>query len=218
MEILDYRPLVIFLIEVILAVIVFRRGKFQNAIISIFILFLAGYQLGEFLILTNPSEKVGFQIAFFFTTLLPPIAVLILEKISQRNFFSYIFFAFGAIFSSLFVLMDKPIVLVEKCYCFAKFGPSQGFENLLLIWGIYYLSTLAITFILNLHLLYTNKKNISKFLLKSLLFTNILIFPFSYLLMIVFRIDLGYATSIMCSMGLFGAITMAYASLKYSKN
>lgn len=217
MELLDYRPLAIFIFEVILAIIVFRKGKFENTIISIFILFLAGYQLGEFIILSNPLEKVGFQIAFFFTTLLPPMAVLILEKITNRNFFSYIFFACGFIFSSLFVLIDKPIVLAEKCYCFAKFGPSEGFENILLLWGIYYLGTLTITFIVNLYFLYTNKIKSSKALLIALLVTNILIFPFSYLLMIVFKIDLGYATSIMCTMGLFGAITMAFATLRHKE-
>lgn len=217
MELLDYRPLAIFIIEVIIAFVVWRKGKFHKGAISIFILFLAGYQLGEFLLIKSPEVNFGYQFAFFSTTMLLPMGVLILEKAKNKFLGSPIFFLTSISFGIIFFLSSSFVQMTEKCLCFAKFAPRNESDNFLLIWGVYYLFTLFYVLVLNIFYYLREQNNKRRQLLLGGMLANFFIYPFTYVLMVVFNVDIGYATSVMCSMGLLGAIIIAYTTLSYKE-
>lgn len=215
MDILDFRPLAIFIIEIIFIIFVLKSGKFEKYIVAIFIFFLAGYQFGEFIILTNTTSSLGFSIAFFSTTMLLPMGVLILEK-ARKNFLgSPLFFLASLTFGLIFILNPGFVQLVEKCACFAKFAPNDSSSGFMLIWGIYYLFTLTYVLVLNIYFYIKSRNDRTKALLFGGLITNFFIYPFTYVVMVVFGVDIGYATSVLCTMGLIGAFTISLTSIKY---
>lgn len=218
MDILDFRPLAIFIIEIIFLIFVLKRGKFEKYIVAIFIFFLAGYQFGEFMILTNTTSSLGFSIAFVSTTMLLPMGVLILEKAKKVFLGSPIFFLLSIGFGIIFFLNPGFVQIVEKCACFAKFAPGDNESTFMLVWGIYYLFTLTYVLVLNIYFYIKSRSDSSKALLFGGLITNFFIYPFTYVVMVVFGVDIGYATSVLCTMGLIGAFTITITSIKYRSN
>ncbi len=206
MDILELRPLVIFLIEIGLAYYVFRYGvKFKN-MIALFLVFLAGYQLGEFIILQSSESSIGYQIAFFSTTMLPPFGIFLIERIEKKFYGGIIALVASTFFAVGFLLYPDALQLVEKCACFAKFAPRDGMTTFTTAWGLYYVSALTYAMVLALYLHITETAKLRKMVLLNIFYAYVFFFPLSYLLIVVFNMDISYIISVMCSLGLIGGI------------
>lgn len=218
MEILELRPLLIFFIEMFLGYFVLRKGKFARIPIAFIIFLLAGYQAGEFIIIKYPELQLGYQAAFFYTTLLPPFGIYLIEKFTKRNFGSVFFFIVGIILAIGFIVLPNPTFLADTCLCFAKFAPVKGDgQNFLVLWGIYYIGGLTYALLLNLIMYLLEKVKKKKLILLNGLLAYIFFYPFSYILMVIFNWDIGYVISVMCSMALIAAIILFRISVKYSE-
>jgi len=206
MDILEFRPLVIFLIEIGLAYYVFRYGvKFKN-MIALFLVFLSGYQLGEFIILQSSESGIGYQIAFFSTTLLPPFGIFLIERVEKKFYGGIIALGASFFFAVGFLINPDALQLVEKCACFAKFAPKDSMSTFITAWGIYYVSALTYAMLLALYLHFKETANLRKLVLLNIFFAYVFFFPLSYVLIVVFNMDISYIISVMCSLGLIGGI------------
>ena len=85
MEILDtlykLRPIIIFLIEITLCYLILKTNSRIKIPAFFLVLFLALYQLGEFLIIFTQSMLANI-LSFSTTSLLPVLGIVLLEKIN----------------------------------------------------------------------------------------------------------------------------------------
>lgn len=217
MPALVLRPLITAVVEYLLAFRVFRKGHFLPTITVLFLVFLATYQFGEFLLFTQ-SNKAWFAVSLFATTLLPPYGLIMIEKLSHRKSFYLLFFLASAIFGLSFLIFPSLVPEVRECNCFAKIdtGPMSDTGRLFInSWGWYYVLSLTFSMLLmSWHIL---KKHGDTKNLKLLLLGYFTFFPVSFLLVEVFKMDPGLVGSIMCSLGIITAFIVTHISTSKSK-
>ncbi len=207
-----YRPLVTAIIEFSLGAYVYKKGKFQKNLISIFLVMLGSYQLGEFIMFASDGGQEGTNMAFFATTLLPPFGVMLVEKLTKENWGSVIFWLAGVVLALTFLLFDVK-EFVEETSCFAKFmNTSNDWSEFTMAWSIYYLVGLTYVTFLSWYLSYSKEFRNVAASLKSITIAYITFYPLSFFLVWLFNLELQYVFSIMCGLAIFAAFIIARIS------
>lgn len=205
------RPLITAVIEYILAFFVFKYGKVQKNVIASVLFLLATYQLGELVIFLTNGNEIGFKIAYVATTLLPPLGVLLIEKIRNKKY-GYPLFQLIGIGFALYMLIVPAIALKFELgpFCVRIFQYDSIIAN---YWGVYYQATLFYSMGLMLWGVFRAKllkdREILKNILLGYLSFNALTFMISY-----FVPWLQYSTaSLMCALALIAAFIFTKVSL-----
>lgn len=220
MDMFILRPLIIALIEYSFALFSLKYGKFYPKLAATFFITLGTYQLGEFLLFSTSLDEFSVNLSFFSTTLLPPIGVYFLQKITKIQL-GYALFQIVALFFALMVVI-KPNIFenTDECYCFAKYAVTEDeswHQYFADYWSIYY--AFSLLYAMSLSALFMVPKRFIKKrpALLHLFFAYVSFFPTSYFLVRIFDWDVGYLASIMCALAVFGAIIIFYLSMKYDK-
>lgn len=103
------RALITAIVEYALAFYVIKKGKYQQKVFFWVLFFLASYQLGEYMIYLFPSLDIGIRVAYFSTTMLPPLGVLFLQKHTGREYGYKLIQAVGLVFAVLFFVNPSVI-------------------------------------------------------------------------------------------------------------
>lgn len=211
------RAAVIAAIEYILAVVVLWKGKLYPKICAALLFFLAGYQLGELVLFVTNGAPAGIRIAYFSTTLLPPLGLLLVEKISGKKLGFPYFMAAGLFFAVCYALFPYIAGTVELTSCCVRM--SNRVTVLPTLWSYYYIGTLIYTMLLMLFFAFQSKaKWISKTLLILFMAYASFFFVSTAVIFIWPERRPSYA-SLMCALAVGAAITIAALSLtsKYPK-
>jgi hypothetical protein len=134
------RPLITAALEYYLAYLIITRGKYQKKTFFWVLFFLASYQLGEVVIFLTEGGMLGFRIAYIATTMLPPLGVLLIEKMTKKNY-GYVFFQVLSLFFISFIMVTPQIALNFELgqFCVRIFEYHPIFAN---YWLAYYQGTL----------------------------------------------------------------------------
>lgn len=214
MPLLILRPLITAIFEYILALRVFRKGKFMPIIITGFLVSLATYQFGEFLYFAGNQDRFWLSVSLFSTTLLPAYGILLIERLAHVKGFAVFFIIASAIFAVSFFIFPSVIPQTTECNCFAKYdvsslsGANYDFYR---AWEAYYFLSLAFSLLLiawNLVRHHGDVKN-----LRLALFAYLAFFPIVFVLAKFKQIDYSLMTSVMCGLAVITAVIFSYISL-----
>jgi len=205
------RPLFTAIIEYILAFLVFKYGKVHKNIFSVILFLLATYQLGELIIFLTNGNEVGFKIAYIATTLLPPLGVLLIEKVTKKKYGYPLFQLIGLGFA-LYMLVVPEIALKFELgpFCVRIFQYDSIIAN---YWGYYYQATLFYSMVLMIWGILRSRSRKTQSTLKNILLGyltfNALTFVITY-----FVPWLQYSSaSLMCALALISAFIFTKISL-----
>lgn len=208
------RPLFTGLVELALAFKVFKDGKLLRITISFFLIFLAGYQIGEFFFFFFDGNRFWLAFSLFSTTMLPPFGLAIIEKLSGKKEPTVFFFICSTLIGLIFLIFPQTVPQAQECNCFVKFDSSTLTGNArtyFSIWGWYYILSLFTAMVLTfIHIV---KNEGDKHKLKLTLVAYVSFFPISYVLMKVLNTNLKMWASVMCSLAIFSAFIFANMSL-----
>lgn len=148
------RPLVFAIIEYFLAYRVYKYGKSYREIIFWALFLLATYQFGEALTFWFNGNPNALKVAYIATTLLPPLGVLLLEKLNKKQYGYYIFQALAIGFCTIIAYDMSMIVnnfgLGDFCVRVYSYNATVG-----RIWLYYYQGTLLYTMFLCINTVFT---------------------------------------------------------------
>jgi hypothetical protein len=143
------RPLITALIEYMLCGLVLLKGKRYKKVIATLLFFLASYQLGEVLLFLTDGNDIGIRISYFSTTLLPPLGLLLLERINKKRYGYPLIQAIGVFFAlSFFVSPELVGKYVINDYCISVFGSN---DTIYRWWQTYYQGVLTLLIIIGLY-------------------------------------------------------------------
>ncbi len=205
------RALLTCLIEYFLAYLVYKHGSAHKNVVSLLLFFLATYQLGEVIIFATNGNEIGFKVAYASTTLLPPLGVLLLQKITKKQF-GYAFFQFVALLFVAYILIIPRVALsfelTPMCVRIYEYDPI-----LTSYWFLYYQGTLVLTMlgIIWSYFRLKDKKlkhELKLFLLAYLSFDGVLI-----TLALIFPWFWASSASLMCALALIAAFILARISM-----
>lgn len=206
------RPLLTAIIEYILAIYVLKKGKRYKRIVALMLVLLATYQLGEVIVFATGSN-FGLRLSYFATTLLPPLGVLIVQRITKRNYLYLPIQILASIFS-LFFLFEAGVFSdywVGKCcikvteYSYALVTP----------WMIYYLGTLTYTmFLAAYHYMMASSSRVKRDM-KLILLGYVSFFVLSVIFTIVFPVfEPTMLASFMCALAIIAAFIFTEIALE----
>lgn len=217
---LDYRPLAFAVIELGLAILVLLKGKgLRDRLIFAAVLACLGfYQLGEFFIIVLGWTDFGAKFAFFSTTLLPPLGILLLQRLTGNNY-GYIFWQFlGSILALGVLLVPGALAIVGDFHCVLKFvRGDSNFPLFTVVWEIYYFLGLVLSLgiIIQQKLKFRNLRRSNPSLavamqrkLNYFLVAYLAFFP-TGLVLSIFLVDASLATSLTCSLAIVTAFILA---------
>lgn len=221
MYILEFRPLVFFIIEIILAYFIFKNGLKLYKVFSFFLVLLSLYQLGEFLFFITDYNRDILRLSLAATTLIPPTGLLMYEGLSGRKLGSKFVFIIAIVFSSFYIFHPNAIPAASECSCLVKFGfqnvftvsplESRAVDNIRSLWITYYFLALLIPMLLSLYLgIKENKKD-----LIMLFFAYFACFPTSIFISLFTGLFFEVVASLMCALAIFSGIIVAFISVNY---
>lgn len=137
------RPLLTAVIEYLLMILVLKYGTKHKTIIAAVLFFLATYQLGEVVIFLSGGNEIGFKLAYVATTMLPPLGILLAEKILKKKL-GYAVFQLIAIFFAIIIFILPKVALDFEFgpYCIRINEYSPILSN---YWSLFYQGTLMFT-------------------------------------------------------------------------
>lgn len=200
--------------EYLLAGLVWFKGRTLPKTFAVLLFFLASYQVGELIAFASDDfSRTGVQIAYFSTTLLPPIGVLILERVTGKNYGYPLFQTVGLFFAIMF-LVDPNII--ETYTIDEVFIRVESSQQIFWYWAYpYYMSTLALIMLIGLyHIIFNKNIEIKKFMVVFVMAIS------SFYLVTIFIALLFPSTksafaSIMCALALTAAFILSWASLHF---
>lgn len=206
------RPFLTAVIEYLLAYWVYKNGKLYPKVFSALLFLLATYQLGEIIIFASNGNRIGFQIAYFSTTLLPPFGLLFMELTTKKNYF-YIPVQIIALFFAGIFLINSTIIGDFEIgdYCIKVLSYNSPIVT---YWSYYYQGTLTFTMMIMIYNYFTSK---SEFVKKFMLHMLVAYVSFDIVALIFVRVATGYRSalaSVMCALAVFASIIFARVSLK----
>lgn len=205
------RPLLTAIFEYFLAGIVFYKGKYQPKIISLVLFLLASYQLGEVILFLTNGGSMGIRVAYFSTTLLPPLGVLLIERITGKKYGYPLFQAIGLFFAFSFVVNPSIVSNFELGkYCVRVFAYSSVIASM---WQAYYQFTLMYTMIVVLVNILKTKFEQKKKVLKQILFAYISFDIVAISLTKIFPNFKYSVASLMCALAIIAAVIFTKVSL-----
>lgn len=213
-DIWTFRPLLWAVIEFALVTYILLKGKGKTKhILAAIALFIGGYQFGEFLILADAPHDLGTRVAFFSTTLLPPLGIIALEAVHKRWYGGSIMLVFFGLYATAYAVNPGFISHVNDQYCILKYQAAAEHDQFIRVWYIAYVLglTYAIGIILgNLYKDLKNKRDKVGFDIK-MLFAYLAFFPTGYLITLAFD-ESGFAVSAICALAIFTAFILAHLS------
>lgn len=198
-------------IEYFLAGWVLKHGKVYPKTFFWALFFLASYQLGEFIVFFTGGNVWGFRIAYFSTTMLPALGVIIVEKITGKKYGGTVFQFLCIIFGANF-LFNREITFGYELdrFCIHINEYSTGVFNL---WSAYYQVVLGFTMIIML-INYVKSENET---VKRIMFQLFIAYAsFDIVSLLFVRMIPQYQpaiASIMCALAIFAAFIFANISL-----
>lgn len=201
------RPLIFAIVEYVLAFYVYRSGKFHKNLFALIIFLLATYQLGEVLIFATNGSEVGFKFAYVATTLLPPLGILLVERLTKKKYQYEIFQIISFVFV-LFILFEPQIV---KQFSLGQFcvRVEEYHKVMQTLWQYYYQLTLMITMALLARNIFVIKDRAMQLKLKWVLL-GYLIFDGVGVVILSLVPSMGVsATSLICALALFASFIFA---------
>lgn len=212
-----FRSLVFAIIEFTLAYLVLKKGRFETHLIAAILFFLGSYQLGEFIFLAT-GNAFGIQFAFFSTTLLPGLGLKLVENITDRNYGAAPVFLFGLAMAALLLITPDLVTGTTDHFCLVKYAKLTNLSHpMVLIWGIYYVLTLAATMFITLGNMMDGSQKKHQKILGLTLLAYISFFPVSYVLTVSLNLDSALITSFMCALAIMCAFILSWTSLNYPK-
>jgi hypothetical protein len=205
------RPFLTFVIEYFLVFLVIRYGKVHKWVFAAVLFLLATYQLGEFIIFVTGGNIIGFKIAYVATTLLPPLGVLLIERITKKQFGYFIFQLLALVFA-FYILIIPEIALKYEFgpFCIRIFQYEQVIAN---YWSYYYQGTLMYSMFLMIWGIFRAKTEKVRLQLKLILLGY---FSFNGLAIVItyFIPWFQYSTaSLMCALALIAAFIFTKVAL-----
>jgi hypothetical protein len=208
-----YRAILTAAIEYTLAYIVFKKGKTAPKVIALMLFFLASYQLGEVIMFASDGSGIGFRIAYFSTTLLPPLGLELVERITKKPHYYLPLQIIGFVFALIFLI--QPGILAgferETC-CFI----AANYTNIGTYWAYYYQGTLFFTMIAIMINLFMNYSREIKVKLSYLLLGYIIIEMGVFIANFVPALNMAHA-SVMCAVAFFAALLFTKIGLMTEK-
>lgn len=202
------------LVEYLLVILVLTKGKDHKKIIAAVLFFLASYQLGEFLIFLTNGADIGISVAYFSTTLLPPLGVLLIQHITKKRFGFIIFLVIGIVLALGFLIYPDIVSVIEfekGCIVLTQYS-----SELIKIWEIYYQIGLSYAVFLLIYNILKTRNVKEKNQLSLVLLGYMLFYPTAVILVkLVPAFGLGI-TSLMCALAIFGAIT--FSAVPFTKD
>jgi hypothetical protein len=205
------RPLLTAIIEYLLATLVIRYGKSNRKIIALVIFLLATYQLGELLIFLTNGGEIGFKVAYVATTLLPPLGVLLTERVLKRSC-GYPIFQLISLGFAVFILFTPQVAVDFEigAYCIRVFEYAPFLKQ---YYFLYYQGTLMYTMFVLLIGILRSKDNVIRSSLQKLLLAYLSFDLVAILIMSFIPSFIPSSASLMCALALFAAIIFAKMSL-----
>lgn len=211
MEILNIlynlRPLIIFLIEMALCVLILKTNSRIKIPAFFLVLFLALYQLGEVLIIFTSSTFANI-LAFTATSLVPITALALVEKINLEKI-RYTPVLFIIPIGYIVYLMFNPLVfsVLSIDYCFVKYGNLIATSTVFFTWSIYYyIPFLFIGLLLSFIGIFASQNKEKETLNVLMLFSYLLTLPSSFLVSFILKHSHLYIVSTMCTLAIFTSI------------
>lgn len=213
----NLRPLIIFLIEIIICYFIIKSNSRIKIPAFFLVLFLALYQLGEVLIIFTQTIFANL-FAFTATSLIPVTALLLLEKIKFNSIkFTPILYIIPIGYIIYAIITPQVFVPLSIDYCFIKYGNLIATSTVFFTWTVfYYIPFLFLGLFLSI-LGTLHEKTISEkrklFFLMSI--SYILTVPSSFLVATLLNHSPLYIVSTMCSLAIFTAV-LTYLMVKQS--
>lgn len=205
------RPLLFAIVEYLLCFLVLRRGKIAKYEISVLLFFLASYQFGEFITFLTGGKIIGLQIAYFSTTLLPALGILLVQKITSKKY-GYMFFqGIGGILALIHLVNPMMIGSYQLgVYCIQVLSYTSWVFP---IWASYYQGTVVYLVVTATYNIFRHTEELVRRRLKFIV-SGILFFELGsiFLTKVVpyFRFSIA---SLMCAMALVFAFILAKIAL-----
>lgn len=200
--------------EFILAGLVWFKGKTLPKTIALILLFLAFYQLGELIAFASDDySKEGVQFAYFATTLLPPLGLLVLQKITKQNFGYLILQAFGLFFAINFLIDPSIIEAYTIDEVFIRVDVSS---ELFRYWAYpYYLGGLTYTMLITAYYAF-RAKNLE---VRKFMWMFLAAYTSFYIVAVVFTLFFpslkSALASFMCALAITAALIMSWGSFYF---
>jgi hypothetical protein len=199
------RPLLTAILEYALMIYVLKKGKIYPKEFASVLFFLATYQLGEVIVFLTDGDRFGLRIAYFATTMLPPLGLLLVQKMTKRNYGYWIVQAIALIFGFLFVFFNSEMIesyeLGEFCIRVLSYGSLAS-----KLWQAYYLIAVILTMLILLfHFFRSKLKELKK--LYGLMFIGYSsFFITSFIVALIFESHRNSIASCMCALAVIGAV------------
>lgn len=205
------RPLITAIIEYLLAFLVFKYGKLHKNTISLILFLLATYQLGEVVVFMTNGGEIGFKIAYVATTLLPPLGVLLAQKILKKNF-GYILFQIIALGFALYILAIPQVALSFELgpYCIRVFEYEELLSQ---YYFMYYQGTLMLTMLILLIGIFKVKLDKDRGVLQKILIGYLSFDGLAILIAQMYPEFWPSAASLMCALALIAAFIFTRVAL-----
>jgi hypothetical protein len=213
------RPLLTALIEYGIAIGIFYKGRFLRVPTFFFLIFLATYQLGEFLFIASDGNRFWLSVSLFSTNMLPPYGLLLIQKLSKRKTPFLLILSAALFFGAAFLIIPQTIPAAKECNCFVKYSSanlSGTFAQFFHAWAIYYIVSLTLSMLLMMWFISRKQGDIKN--LRLLLIGYTLFFPFSYFITKITSMDLSIVASIMCSLAIFTGFIVSHISISKKKD
>ncbi len=207
------RALVTATLEFFFALNVFKSKYKYKKIISLILFLLGLYQFGEFIVFITNGNYIGIRIAYFSTTLLPPLGILLIEKLSKQNYGYFFFQIIAAFWAFEFLIFDNLIIKYEFTECCLKIYEYNPIISK--YWSIYYIGSLIFSVIILIINILLVKKNQKLFI--YLLIGYMTFFPTSIFIITLNNKYSNQLASIMCALAFFFAIILYYINTKLNQ-
>jgi hypothetical protein len=205
------RPLLTAILEYALTLYVLKKGKTYPKEFASVLFFLATYQLGEVIVFLSDGDRFGLRIAYFATTMLPPLGLLLVQKMTQRNYGYWFVQAIALIFGFLFVFFNSEMIesytLGEFCIKVLSYGSLAA-----KLWQAYYLIIVILTMLILLYHFIRSKAAELKKLFGLMFVGYSSFFITSFIVAIIFESHRNSIASCMCALAVIGAIVFSWIS------
>lgn len=210
------RPVITAIIEYLLAFLVFKYGKLHKNIMALILFLLATYQLGEVIVFMTNGGELGFKVAYVATTLLPPLGILLTQKILKKRF-GYILFQFISLGFVSYILVIPQVALNFELgpYCIRVFEYEAVLAQ---YYFMYYQGTLMLTMLILLIGIFKVKLEKDRAVLQKILIGYLSFDGLAILIAEMYPEFWPSSASLMCALALIAAFIFTRVSLAENYN
>ncbi len=206
-----FRAIFTCIIEYYLAYLVFKYGVSHKKVVCLLLFFLASYQLGEIIIFATLGNEIGFKLAYISTTLLPPLGILLLQKITKRQFGYLIFQLLALLFVAYILIIPRVALSFELTALCVRIYEYEAVISK--YWLLYYQATLVLTMLGIIWSFFRVKNKKTKEELKLFLLAYLSFDALSFIIALLFPWFWASTASLMCALALIAAFILTKISI-----